>query len=186
MMRKLIVSMHISLNGLVSGPNGEMDWLIPGVEESQPDMEKFFLSVDTMIMGRVTYEGLSQYWPPLTDRFSDWINNIPKIVISRAPIKVKWGKWDSIRLIHESVTDEIKKLKQEEGRNMVIVGGANLVQSFTNLGLIDEYRLVVDHVILPGRNMFMENIEKQHNLELIDMKRYEKGTIVLHYRMKND
>lgn len=185
-MRKLIVSMHISINGLISGPNGEMDWLLAGVEESLPGIEKFFLSVDTMIMGRVTYEGLSQYWPPLSDRFADWVNKTPKIVISRAPFEVKWGKWETIRLIHENVRDEIKKMKQDAGRNMVIVGGANLVQSFTNLGLIDEYRLVVDHVILPGRNMFLENIEKPHNLELIDMKRYEKGTVVLHYRAKND
>lgn len=185
-MRKLIVSMHMSLNGLTSGPNGEMDWLVPGVEESLPDMEKFFLSVDTMLMGRVTYEGLSQYWPPLSDKFAVWINKIPKIVISKSPIKVKWGKWETIRLIHENVTDEIKKMKQEEGRDMVIVGGANLVQNFTNLGLIDEYRLVVDHVILPGRNMLLEKIEKPHNLELMDMIRYEKGTVVLHYRAKND
>lgn len=183
-MRKIIVSMHITLDGLITGPNQEMDWVLPGIEETQPDVEAFLRSVDTMLLGRVTYEGLAAYWSPMSGGFADWMNQTPKIVFSRTPIKVEWGKWGNITLIHRDVAGKVRELKQGQGRDMVIFGGAKLVQSFTDLGLIDEYRLLLEPVILAAGKPLFENMDQRHNLELLDVKRYKSGTMLLHYRPK--
>lgn len=187
-MRKVIVSIHVTLDGFISGPIGDLenlDWAFPGVEETMPDIEDFLRSVDIMLLGRIVYEGFASYWPDQTGRFADWMNKTPKIVFSKTPKKVEWGKWDNISLIHENVVEVVKKLKQQEGGDMVIFGGANLVQSFTNLGLIDEYRLIVDPVILGSGKALLKNVEKRYNLRLLDTKRYKSGAVVLHYQLKN-
>ncbi|MGQ0549672.1 MAG: dihydrofolate reductase family protein [Armatimonadota bacterium] len=87
--------------------------------------------------------------------------------------------------IHENVAEEVKKLKQQVGRDMMIFGGVNLVQSFTNPGFIDEYRLLVDPVLLAGGKSLFENIDQRLKLGLLDTKRYKSGTVVLHYQIRN-
>src|SRR5258708_28005379 len=159
-MRKIIVSIDLTLDGRVSGPHEELDWAFPGVDESQPDKDEFLRSVDTILLGRVTYEGLAGYWPDQSGEFADWMNKTPKIVFSNAPIKVAWGKWDHISLIHDHVTEEVKRLKQQAGRDMVIFGRVNLVQGFTNLGLVDEFRLGVHPVVLEGGNLLFDILEE--------------------------
>src|SRR5687767_2124552 len=138
-MRKIIAKMHVTLDGFVSGPNGELDWSTPNAYESLPDVQEFLKSVDTMILGRVTYEGLMPYWTAETGEFADWMNITPKFVISTTLTKVEWGKWDNASLLCDDLLEKVKNLKQEYGKDMIIFGGATLIQSFTNLGFIDEY-----------------------------------------------
>jgi dihydrofolate reductase len=185
-MRKIIVSIQITLDGFTAtGPDDSMDWAFPGVDESQQDLEDFLRSVDTSLMGRVTAEGLAGYWPDQTGEFAEWFNKIPKIAFSRTPRTIKWGKWDTIRLIHANVAEEVKKLKQQDGRDMVIFGSPGLVKSFTNLGLIDEYRLVVHPTILAHGIPLFEGIEQRRSLKLLETKPYPGGSILVHYQAQN-
>jgi dihydrofolate reductase len=182
-MRKIIAKMHVTLDGLVCGVNGEMEWAMPNATESLPDVQEFLKSVDTMILGRVTYEGLMPYWTAQTGDFADWMNITPKVVISTTLTKVEWGKWNNAVLIHDDLLEKVKNLKQEYGKDMIIFGGTKLIQSFTNLGFIDEYLLYVVPVILGGGKPLFEKIEQRRNLQLLSTKTYPSGTMALHYQV---
>jgi dihydrofolate reductase len=142
-MRKIIVGVHMTLDGSMSGPEGGEDnivgWGLPGITDSTPDFQRYFESIDRILFGRVTYEGLAQFWPTATGEFADYMNNIPKIVFSRGGLKeVAWGEFKNISLIKENVEEEVKKLKAQTGKDMIIFASSKLVQSFTNAGLIDD------------------------------------------------
>ena len=182
-MRKIIAKMHVTLDGFVAGLNDEMDWAMASANESLPDVQEFLKSVDTMILGRVTYEGLMPYWTAATGEFADWMNTTPKIVISTTLTKVEWGKWDNASLIHEDVLEKVKDLKQQYGKDMIVFGGPTLIQSFTNLGFIDEYWLFVVPVILGEGKPLFEHIDQRKNLQLLEAKTYPTGTLSLHYQV---
>ena len=97
-------------------------------------------------------------------------------------MKVKWGKWDNISLIHENVAEEVKKMKQQPGQDMVIFASAKLVQSFTNLGLIDEYKILVHPVILGSGKRLFEDIRDRHDLKLVNTKTYKGEAVLLDYQ----
>lgn len=186
-MRKVIVSIHTTLDGFVTGPAGDennMDWLFPGVTEAQEDLEGFLRSVDTMLLGRVTYEGFAAFWPTHGGAFAEWMNGTPKIVFSRTARDVTWGGRENIALIHENVAERVKALKRQEGGDLVTLGSGGLVQSFTDLGLIDEYRLVVHPVVLGSGKRLFSSTGQRHSLELLRAKRYEGGAVLLHYRAR--
>jgi dihydrofolate reductase len=186
-MKKLIASIFVTLDGFVSGPNGELDWM-PG--NGVPDKEvdqyvlRFLDSVDTMLLGRATYEVFVDFWPKATtadDLIADKFNAIPKVVFSSSLKSVNWGRWANARLAEGTPQDEMRRLKETARRDIVIFGSAKLVQSFSNLGLVDEYQLFVAPVVLGrGRRLF-ENIDDRHNLSLVDIKRFESGTALMSY-----
>lgn len=185
-MRKVIVSIHTTLDGFMSGPVDDLDnldWVYPRVEALTEVVSDLLNTVDTILLGRVTYEGFSQYWPTATGDFADQMNMTPKIVFSKTPREVTWGKWANISLIHEDVAGAVKKLKQQPGKDMVIFASANLVQSFTNLGLIDEYMIAVHPVILGSGKRLFEAIEDRHNLTLVNSKQYKGEAVMLHYQV---
>jgi dihydrofolate reductase len=187
-MRKVVVSIHTTLDGFATGPRGDennMDWLFPGVNEAQGDLEDFLRSVDTMLLGRVTYEGFAAYWPGQSGEFADWMNETDMIVFSRTPREVAWAGRDNITLIHEDVAEQVARLKAQQGRDMVTLGSGGLVQSLTSLGLIDEGRLVVHPVVLGSGNRLFGKIARRRNLELLHSKRYEGGAVLLHYGVRN-
>jgi dihydrofolate reductase len=188
-MRKVIVSIHATLDGFVTGPTGDennLGWLFPGVNEAQEDLEDFLRSVDTVLLGRVTYEGFAAFWPTQSGEFADWMNGTPKIVFSRTARDVAWAGRKSITLIHENVAERVKALKRQEGGDLVTLGSGGLVQSFTDLGLIDEYRLVVHPVVLGSGKQLFGSAGQRRDLALSHTKRYEGGAVLLHYRVRNN
>lgn len=169
----------------MSGPKGDEDnmvsWALPGVQDSTPDFQKHFESVETILLGRVTYEGLSQFWP--TGEFADYMNNIPKIVFSRGGLdKVQWGTFNNISLIKSNVEEDVKNLKKQNGKNMILFASAKVIQSFTNAGLIDEYRVVLHPVILGSGKQLFENIKSRRDLKLKGVTPYPSGAILLTYQ----
>src|SRR6476620_7651534 len=132
-MRKVIVSNLVSLDGYFEGPNKELDWFV--VEEGFFDyVREMFTTVDTILFGRVTYQMMESYWPNSTDNdpiITTRMNTLPKIVFSKTLEKVEWGKWNNARLIKENIAEEVKKMKQEQGKDMVIFGSSQLISSFT-------------------------------------------------------
>jgi dihydrofolate reductase len=194
-MRKLIVSNLVSLDGYFEGPNRELDWFV--VEEEFLEYAKDLLrSVDTILFGRITYEGMASYWPTPAAADNDptithKMNNLSKVVFSKTlstvdPIIIGWN---NSRLIKGNIAEEIRKMKEEgglpagqAGKDMVIFGSGSIVSALTRLGLIDEYRIIVNPVILGKGNPLFNGIKDKFNLELIKTKTLKSGVVIFYYQ----
>ena len=180
-MRKVIVSNLVSLDGFFEGSKKELDWFV--VEQEFFDFARNQLfEVDTILFGRITYEMMAGYWPNTNDNdpvITDKMNSLPKIVFSKTLSKVEWN---NSRLIRENVQEEINKLKQQEGKDMVIFGSGNLVSFLTQQGLIDEYRIILNPVILGSGNPLFKNLHDRLNLKLLKTKTLGTGVVILYYQ----
>jgi dihydrofolate reductase len=187
-MRKVIVSNLVSLDGFFEGPNKELDWFV--VEEEFFDFARNqLLEVDTILFGRVTYEMMSGYWPNAIDNdpvITDKMNSLQKVVFSKTlragdPIAIGWN--NSI-LVKGNMEDEIKRLKQQPGKDMVIFGSGEIVTSLMRQGLIDEYRVIVNPVILGRGNLLFKGLHDRLNLKLLKTKTLGSGVVILYYEPK--
>lgn len=192
-MRKVILFMDVSLDGFIARPNGELDW----ATRDDEIMGKYLISdllstVDTMLLGRVLYQGFASYWPaaatnPSTPKdlidFAHWIVNSPKIVFSKTLEKVEWKNSSLVKVKdNHHIAEEVAKLKQQPGGDMVIFGGARLAQTFTELGLIDEYRLKLEPVVLGSGKPLFKDIKARINLKLLKAKTSNSGVVGLYYQ----
>lgn len=153
-MRKILAHEMVTIDGYFAGPSGDLDWFV--WDDVLRDVSIELLKrVDTLLFGRVTYEMMAGYWPTAPEEdpaIKEAMNNLPKIVFSRT---LKKADWNNTRLTRELVPDEIRKMKQQPGRDMVIYGSGSLVSSLARQGLIDEYSLVVNPVVLgAGKPLF--------------------------------
>lgn len=184
-MRKIIVSNLITLDSLFAGPNGEIDWFVTD-EDFFEDTSQVFERVDTMLFGRVTYEGMLSFWtgPDANTAgvlIAEWMNTTPKVVFSRTLDKAEWGKWDNARLAKGEIGEAVAKLKQEPGKDMIIYGSGMIVSQLTQLGLIDEYWLFVNPVILGSGKPEFSGITRQVKLKLTGTKVFKSGVVRLMY-----
>jgi dihydrofolate reductase len=187
MMRKLIVTMWVTLDGFISGPNDEMDWVL-GDDEEMGNYEYGIVDrADTLVLGRKTYQDFSGYWSnvPNNPDASAWevgyanrVNPLRKIVFSRTLEK---AEWENTKVLKAIVPGEIEKLKQESGKNMVIYGSSTIIQALTNPGLIDEYQLLVHPVVLGEGKRLYEDWSKT-KLKLMDTKKFGSGVVLLTYQ----
>ena len=185
-MRNLVAFMHVSLDGFVANRRGEMDWISID-DEIFNDAITLADNADTALFGRVTYQMMESYWPtvlsndsstPLELQHAKWMENVAKIVVSTTMDKVEWN---NTRLIKENITQEILKLKQQPGKDIMIFGSPRLTHSFMQWELVDEYRININPVILGG-GMPMFNIHNRINLKLIKTKTFRAGVVGLHYK----
>jgi dihydrofolate reductase len=186
-MRKVILAMQMTLDGLIEGPKGELDWAAKEDVEAWQDHFDLMQSVDTLLLGRVMYPGFEKYWlaaptnPSSTKNeieYARLADRIQKIVFSRTLEKVEWK---TTRIAKDHIPEEIQRMKQQPGKDMVLLGGAGLVSTFVNLGLIDEYHLIVNPLILGGGKPLFKDVKERHNLKLINSKTFQSGKVVLHY-----
>ncbi len=127
---------------------------------------------------------MNKVWPVNTEETApgaDKMNHTPKIVFSRTLDKAEWGKWNNARVVKEHAAEEIAKLKQLPGKNMVIYGSANLVQGFSRLGLIDEYQLLVHPLVMGGGKRLFTDTPQPLGLKLLRTEVYKNGVVVLFY-----
>ena len=179
-MRKIIVSNYVTLDGFFAGPNGEIDWFIWD-EEMAKYSKDILNTIDTILFGRVTYELMASYWPTATTEdplITDTMNSLPKIVFSKTLDKVEWN---NSMLIKENVEEEISILKKQPGKDMVIFGSGSIVSAFTQLGLIDEYRLIVNPIILGKGKPLFRDLKDKLNLKLLEAKKFRCGNVLLCY-----
>ena len=186
-MKKIITTTWVTLDGFIAGPNGEMDWVMVDDEMGQYE-DNAVSEADTLLLGRVTYQSFAGSWPYVPDNpkasegekiYARKLNAMRKVVFSRTLPTVEWN---NSSLMREVVPEDIIKLKQEPGRNMLIYGSASLIQTLTNHGLIDEYQLMVHPVVLGGGKAFFHDIEQRQKLKLVKTKTFPTGVIGLYYQ----
>lgn len=191
-MRKLIVSMNISLDGYVSGPDCELNWHFKSWTREMGDalcseLEK----ADTILLGRITYGAMAKYWPSKIANascsgedfaFASMMNNYAKIVFSKT---ISSAEWNNSKLVKGNLQDEIIVLKNMPGKNIIVYGSGRLVAALTESGMIDEYHLWLHPVILGnGKPLFHPDSywkQKWLYLKLVNSKTFPSGVIMLHY-----
>lgn len=188
-MRKIIVTMWVTLDGFIAGPNGEMDWVGQFYDEAMGNYEYDLVSAaDTLLLGRVTYQSFAGAWPHIPDnpsasegekQYARKLNAMRKVVFSNSLESVEWS---NSTLLKEVIPEEITKLKQEPGRDIVIYGSASIVRTLTNLGLIDEYQLLVHPIVLGGGKPLFQDIKDRVNLKLAQTKTHPSGVVILFYQ----
>ena len=172
-MRKVILSMMISVDGYIAGPDPNENWFTFD-EEMAAYMMEFFSTVDTYIYGRKAYEEMIAWWPPLTDPFARVMNETPKLVFSRTLDAVTWNS----TLIKDNGVEEIRRQKKLPGKDMALFAGANLAQFFMVHQLIDEYRLIVNPIALGGGTPLFR---QRQNLSLKKVQQFACGNLIQYY-----
>jgi dihydrofolate reductase len=191
-MRKVILQEFVSIDGLASGPNGSVAFVPASNSGDKGFGERqiaFMDSVDAILLGRVTYEMFAGYWPNATSGddkpFAEKINAMPKVVFSNTLTRAPWGNFNEARIVKGNASDEVAKLRQASGKDMVIWGSLSLARSLMSDGLIDQYQLIVCPLILgDGERLFPEN-NGSHNMTLLSSKSFERGSVLLTYAASN-
>ncbi len=178
--------MHISLDGFVAGPNGEMNW-IKVDEEIFDHVGKRISEGDTALYGRVTYQMMENYWPTAGDKpdaskhdieHSKWYNKVHKVVLSKT---MKDANFTNTQIISENISDRINEIKQQPGKDILIFGSPTATHSLIKQNLIDGYWLFVNPIILgQGIPLFLD-IKDKIILKLLDTKQFNCGVTELNY-----
>jgi len=184
-MRKLMVYNSVSLDGYFVDGNGDMSW----AHKRDPEWNAFVAENargdSVMLFGRVTYDMMSRFWP--TDaalkslpEVAARMNSAPKVVFSRTMDK---ATWNNTRLIKDNLVEEVRKMKQEPGDPMVILGSGNIIAQLSGARLIDEYQLVLTPIVLGrGRTMF-DGIPERMPLKLTKSRAFGNGSVVVWYEL---
>lgn len=174
-MRNLVVSEYITLDGIFQEP-GEWSFPFWNEEAYKFKYDELFAS-DAQLLGRLTYEGFARAWPSMSDEagFADRMNSMPKYVVSTT---LENPEWTNTTVIRGNVPDEVAKLKQEPGKDILVAGSGQLVHTLAESGLVDEYRFMVHPIVLgSGKRLF----QGRTVFKLTDMKRFSSGVVVLTY-----
>jgi len=184
-MRKLIVFNHVSLDGYFVDGDGGMSWAYTGNDD--PEYAAFVAENASgggmLVFGRVTYDLMASYWPtPVADQHAPTVaaamNSMQKVVFSRTLDK---ASWNNTKLLKNDVVQEIQKLKNTSGPDMAILGSGSIVSQLAPEGLIDEYQMMIDPVVLgQGRTMF-QGIQKMLTLKLAKTRTFKNGKIYMCY-----
>jgi len=188
-MRKLISFLHISLDGFAATPKGEINWL--GVTEEFFDIAgKMADNADTAIYGRKTYEIMEAYWPTAADKpdaskhdfeHSAWYKTVRMFVFSKT---LKSLGASNQHLVSENEFEFVRKLKNEDGKNIIMFGSPTLTKSFFNEGLVDEQWLFVNPIVLGEGIPVFGGAKERIKLSLLDSYTYSNGVVRLHYSTK--
>jgi dihydrofolate reductase len=182
LMRKVLMFNMISLDGYFEGPSQEIDWHMVDEEFNQYAAQQFN-SIDTLLFGRTTYLLMAGYWPtPLALKddplIAKLMNETAKIVFSRT---LEHTDWQKTTLNRGDAVEEVRKLKQLPGKDMMIFGSGKLVSSLAPIGLIDELRLMVDPVVLGKGNPLFMGIKDRLHYKRMDVKNFRSGNVLVTY-----
>jgi dihydrofolate reductase len=190
-MRKIIAALHVSIDGFIEGSNGELDWV-----DSWEDVFDLLPQIDACILGGGMFPGYEEYWLavlahpgdplPFSGKvaskneitYAKFADETPHIVLSRTLNTVRWK---TARIVRD--VEDIRKLKEQPGKDMHAVGGATLVSSLINYGLVDELQLVVNPIILGDGKALFKDVTERHVLKLVEAKSFKSGLVKLTYTM---
>jgi dihydrofolate reductase len=211
-MRRLILKMSVSIDGFVGGPDGELDWIFKTHDPEAVAWTVDSISrAGLHIMGSRTFQDMAAYWPSSSEPFAAAMNQIPKVVFSRRGASAFAGRettralvdaraqstprtdpeasavksWDDARVATGDLAQEVARLKEEPGNDIVAHGGAAFAQSLVRLDLVDEYRLLI-HPVALGRGLpLFSGLPGPARLELVDLRRFAGGTVAHVYRRQD-
>jgi dihydrofolate reductase len=182
-MRRLVVFNSVTLNGFFAGKNGDLSW----AHKDDPEWNEFVAGNakggGPLLFGRVTYEMMLSFWPTpaAMESFPEvakGMNSAQKIVFSRTLDKVSWN---NTKLVKGDLATEVRKMKKEPGEAMTILGSGSIVSQLTQAGLIDEYQIVVNPIVLgEGRSMF-DGVKKSVTLNRTSTRAFGNGNVLLSY-----
>jgi dihydrofolate reductase len=175
-MRKLVLKMHVSLDGFVGAEDGDVEWVFRHFDEELGEWEVDHLwQAGVHVMGKELYGDMAAHWPKSEEPTAPPMNEIPKVVFSRS---LERAEWADTRIERGALADGIEALKREPGKEILAHGGARFAQSLSRERLIDEYRLVVHPIALgAGLRPFSDRTE----LELREARRFPAGAVLLTY-----
>lgn len=182
-MRKLVVTEYLTLDGVFEEP-GMWSFEFFNEEAMLYKRDELFSS-DVQLLGRVTYEGFAKAWPTMPDTgdFGERMNSMPKYVVSTTLTN---AEWQNSTIISKHVVEEILKLKEQPGQNILVAGSGKLVHTLMQHQLVDEFRCMVHPVVLgSGKRLFPEGTEK-YKFTLVETKAFTTGIVVLHYHPDRD
>ncbi len=184
MARKVIYGMNVTLDGFIEGPGRNLDWAVIDGEYHRY-INGRLSEAGAFLYGRRVYEAMAGYWPVagfdsanpdyVIDFARIW-KDMPKIVFSRTLEKAA----ANTRIIRENIAEEITKLKEQPGGDLML-GGAGIASAFFGLGLIDEIRIFIHPVIIGGGNPLFKDINERLNLKLVKSRTFKSGVIELDY-----
>ena len=182
-MRKVKAFIFITLDGYYAGEEGDVSWHNHGQEENEYAIRAMSAG-DILLFGRVTYEMMLSYWPTPMAKMNDplvadGMNTSDKIVFSKT---LKKADWKNTSLIKEDVVEEIIKLKLKQGNDMTLLGSGSILTQLAENGLIDEYQVMVDPVVIGSGTRLFENIREQLLLKLVSTTTFKSGVVLLCYQ----
>ncbi len=184
-MQSLTMFNHVTLDGYFCDARGSMEW---AKQDDDPELAEFASAKSrgggTLVFGRRTYEMMKSFWPTpqaarAFPRVAERMNQGAKVVFSRALEKADWA---NTRLIRGDLVEETRALKQEEGQGLAILGSGRIVAQLSLAGLIDEYQLVVNPVVLGAGRTLFEGAPGRQNLNLVESRVFKSGKVYLCYR----
>lgn len=181
-MRKVFLFMMTSLDGYFEGPNHELDWHNVDAEFDEFTIEQL-RQVGDIIFGRRTYEMMASFWPSKqaieTDPVvAEMMNTLPKIVFSNS---LKEVGWTNARLAKRGIVEEVGDLKSRSGKDIAVFGSSNLSVGLAAKGLIDEFRIMVNPVVLGGGHPFLGGIADRLKLVVLGVRQFRSGNILITY-----
>jgi dihydrofolate reductase len=190
-MRKIISFMHMSLDGFVAGPNGEMDW-IKVDEEIFDYVGQRINEGDTALYGRVTYQMMESYWPTAGDdpnaskhdiEHSKWYKKVRKVVLSKT---MKDANLTNTKIISDNLSDKINEIKQLGDKEIAVFGSPTATHSLIQLNLIDGYWLFVNPIILGRGIPLFADVKDKTKLKLLTSRQFTCGVTALDYTVERE
>ena len=176
-MRKIIVSTYITLNGVIESPQ---NWLFPFWSE---EIEKYatdqLWASDALLMGRETYQIFADSWPTRPGEFAARMNNLPKYVVSTTLEK---AEWNNSTLIKGNVAEEVARLKQQPGQDILIYGAGDLARTLLHHGLLDELRFWICPVVVGSGEHLFKTATDVPALKLVETRPFNTGVVILSYQ----
>jgi dihydrofolate reductase len=179
-MRDLVLQMGISIDGYVSGgPEEDIGAGGPQHPDVVARIMDWVTRAGAHAMGRVTYEEMAGYWPTSTEAVAAPMNEIPKVVFSRS---LQRADWPTTRIVRGDLAEEVAKLKEEPGGDVIVYGGYRLAQALSRADLVDEYRLVTRPVALGSGEPMFKDLPTGRHLDLAEATPYPDGTVITVFR----
>lgn len=180
-MRKLIMWNIVTLDGYFEGVK---NWDLPWHEQIwNEELEQFSLeqleTADLLVFGRVTYEGMAAYWQTAEGAIADYMNKLPKLVVSRS---LQTITWNNTTVVQENVAAEIARLKLQGSGNMFVFGSANLSRVLINERLFDEYRIGIAPAIQGGGRLLFSDMSRPQSLQLLESRTLSTGCVIHRYK----